>query len=200
MKKKPKLIHSVTAVVRLTTGLDTVASSWLSNSYRSERGQKGAAAAARQSFLPTPALQPLHPAQPVPESPYSVSTVTFTFSYSSVRFLPQTSYQPPKTLSPCFLPSMMSLHCPTSSVSTHCSQLLQCQHPGTMQPLIYHQFQPLENCPFAKWTSQYLLPQEQLPVASLLSPTVLYLHILFHPWTIPSPQQQYLTTHSHHPQ
>lgn len=48
-----------------------------------------------------------------------------------LRLPPHMSYQPLRTSSSCFLPSVMSPCCPTSSVSTHCIQLLQHQHPGT---------------------------------------------------------------------
>jgi len=96
MKKKTNLIHTCTAAARHTAGLDTVASSWLSTSCRSVRVEGGAAAAARQSCPPPSSLQAHYSAQPVPESPYSISTVTFTLIYRSAGFQPIRSTSVPK--------------------------------------------------------------------------------------------------------
>lgn len=147
-----------------------------------------------QQLPPGTASFPPHHCSAQPQSPCSVSPITFI--YRSVRFLPHLPCQPPKTASPCLLQCVMSLHCPPSSGSIHWSELLQHQHPvpsddSSMQPS-YHHFQPHGN-----WRD-ILLPWEQLPAALAIPPTVLNLHTLPHLWIIPSSQSQpvHLTIHS----
>lgn len=74
--------------------------------HRAARGERSSSC--HQAQLPSHLTTASH-CSAQPESPHSLSPLTFTFLYRSVRFLPQTPCQPPKTSSPGFLHSVWCL-------------------------------------------------------------------------------------------
>lgn len=91
---------------RCSTELDTWHPPGSQHSQSSQRWERSSSC--HQAQLPSHLTTASH-CSAQPESPYSVSPVTFTFIYRSVRFLPHVPCQPPKTPSPCFLHSVWCL-------------------------------------------------------------------------------------------
>lgn len=141
--------------------------------HRAARGEREAAAATGTASFPP------HHCFAQPESPFSVSPITFTSIFRPVRVLLHMPCQPPKTSSPCFLHSVWYL-----STVLH----LQGQSTALSFSSTNIQFQVMMIPPCNPLISSFshgnwrdiLLPWEQLPAASAMPPTV-NLHILLHP-------------------
>lgn len=161
-----------------------VALGWTHATLLAPRGDRGAAAATRHSFLHTSPLLSHNPhIQYLPSlSPSSAGLL---------GFLPHMPCQPPKTSSPCFLHSVWCL-----STVFHLqaqSTALSFSSTSIHFPVLIPPCNPLITS-VSPWELQgHPAALEQLPAASAMS----WSFTLFHLWTTSSPQSQpvYLTIH-----